>query len=252
MKEYNTLPQSEDDDVPGFPREPRRNWPIRAISAVLLTSILVNVIVLARVIKGNVAEKPPQGRYAQTPDLDTVWKRFFWHTKWDSGDRNQSDALWNGINPAHGFVAIDREQAASKGWPESMYLPSDHSKGVYLLEAYHQLHCLKIVRQTFREAVQRLPYTYDPHHAEHCFDALRQSTVCNADNTPLYTFGDKTAGDGQMHKCRSWSQLSQYATDNSACYRDSVGDIPLGQHFGHCEEARKDGIDPHEFQVEAP
>ena len=23
-----------------------------------------------------------------------------------------------------------------------MYLPSDHSKGVYLLEAYHQLHCL--------------------------------------------------------------------------------------------------------------
>ena len=37
---------------------------------------------------------------------------------------------------------MDREWAKQRQWPESMYLPSDHSKGVYLLEAYHQLHCL--------------------------------------------------------------------------------------------------------------
>ena len=37
---------------------------------------------------------------------------------------------------------MDREWAAQQQWPLTMYLPSDRSKGVYLLEAYHQLHCL--------------------------------------------------------------------------------------------------------------
>lgn len=37
---------------------------------------------------------------------------------------------------------MDRTWAKENQWPESMYLPSDKSKGVYLLEAYHYLHCL--------------------------------------------------------------------------------------------------------------
>ena len=37
---------------------------------------------------------------------------------------------------------MDRDWAAVQNWPVSMRLPSDPSKGVYLLEAYHQLHCL--------------------------------------------------------------------------------------------------------------
>lgn len=166
-------------------------------------------------------------------------------------------------------VTIPKESIFSKriisstAWYVSA--PSDRSLWKHVLTKDQREQ--KIVRQTFHEAVDRRPYTYDPHHAEHCFDALRQvignkarpaerqadasvqSTVCNADATPLYTFGDKTAGDGQMHKCRSWQQLRDYATENSACYRDSVADIPLGQHFGHCEEAKKDGIEAHEFQV---
>lgn len=63
-----------------------------------------------------------------------------------------------------------------------------------------------------------------------------QSVMCNADNTPLYTFGDKTAGDGQLHRCRDWNELRDFATGNTACYRDSVGDIPLGEHFGYCDD----------------
>lgn len=43
----------------------------------------------------------------------------------------------------------------------------------------------KIVRQTFHEAVERRPYTYDPHHAEHCFDALRQVSLAPNPLHPL-------------------------------------------------------------------
>jgi len=64
---------------------------------------------------------------------------------------------------------------------------------------------------------------------------------CNVDNTPLYTFGDNTAGDGQLHRCRNWDELREFATVNAACYRDSIDDIPLGDHFGFCDDG-SDGL----------
>lgn len=68
-----------------------------------------------------------------------------------------------------------------------------------------------------------------------------QAIQCTADSTPLYTFGDFTVGDGQMHKCRNWSQLRDFATENSACYKDSVQPILLGDHFGFCDDG-DDGL----------
>jgi hypothetical protein len=98
-------------------------------------------------------------------------------------------------------------------------------------------------------------------HMTHCFDTLRQvssslqeylamnlrlivsckSVQCNADSTPLYTFGDFTVGDGQLHKCRSWDQLRDFATEHSACYKDSVDPVLLKEHFGFCDDGR-DGL----------
>lgn len=71
---------------------------------------------------------------------------------------------------------------------------------------------------------------------------------CNADSTPLYTFGDGTAGDGQRHRCRDWTQLRDFATKHSACYKDSVERIILQDHFGHCDDGN-DGLV--EFDSEA-
>lgn len=181
--------------------------------------------------------------YAKTHDLTTEWANFHWHTAYSPKGQNhtKSDMLWEQILPSHGFVAVDRQWADEHHWPVSMYLPSDHDKGVYLLEAYHQLHCLRILRKTLWEAVEKRPYTYPLSHSEHCFDALRQSVVCNADNTPLYTFGDFTAGDGQLHQCRNWTELRNYATEQTACYKDTLEDVPLGDHFGFCDEG-DDGV----------
>ena len=68
-----------------------------------------------------------------------------------------------------------------------------------------------------------------------------QYVICNADSTPLYTFGDFTAGNGQVHECKDWAQLRDYATRNTACYRDSDDRIPLGEHFGYCDDGN-DGV----------
>lgn len=52
------------------------------------------------------------------------------------------DQAWDSIIPSHGIVAVDRQWAIEKQLPASMSLPSDPSKGVYIIDAYHQIHCL--------------------------------------------------------------------------------------------------------------
>lgn len=87
---------------------------------------------------------------AKSSDITTEWARFHWHTAYSPKGQNhtESDALWERIRPSHGFVAVDRRWANEHQWPVSMYLPSNHDMGVYLLEAYHQLHCLVSRRHT--------------------------------------------------------------------------------------------------------
>lgn len=216
---------------------PRQWFPWRSL--ILSLSVIVNIFLCTSAL-WTIRDKPTPTGYAKVDPITTTWTQRWWNTAYSPKNHSDSDELWEAILPSHGFVAMDRKWAEQRQWPSSMYLPSDHSKGVYLLEAYHQLHCLRILRKTFWEAVEHRPFTYHPSsHMEHCFDTLRQSAMCNADNTPLYTFGDKTAGDGQLHRCRDWNELRDFATENTACYRDSIGDIPLGEHFGYCD----DGLD---------
>ncbi|KAF2237621.1 hypothetical protein EV356DRAFT_510582 [Viridothelium virens] len=235
------VPLSQDDtfeDGQESVEKQTSHWSGHLWKILIILLIFTNLATWA-FLSGHGRMRAPQD-YAQTLRQKTLWTSFWWHTNYSPLNHTESDELWENIMPQHGFIAVDRHWAADHHWPISMYLPSDHSKGVYLLEAYHQLHCLRIIRKTFWEAIENRPFTYHPSsHMEHCFDALRQSAICNADNTPLYTFGDKTAGDGQLHQCYDWNELREYATANTACYRDSIGDIPLGDHFGHCD----DGID---------
>lgn len=77
--------------------------------------------------------------------------------------------------------------------------------------------------------------TWPAAHTIHCFDALRQYITCTAGDTLLYTMGRNKTGDGQFRKCRDWSALRDWATEHTACYRDSEKSIPLEDHFGHCD-----------------
>ena len=79
---------------------------------------------------------------ARVDPLPTKWRNFDWWTEYSEKNSTEVDALWDAILPSHGFVAMDTGWALGRQWPESMRLPSDSSKSVYLLEAYHQLHCI--------------------------------------------------------------------------------------------------------------
>ena len=65
--------------------------------------------------------------------------------------------------------------------------------------------------------------------------------MCTAGDSLLYSWGRNITGDGQFRKCRNWSALRDWATERSACYRDSTTPIPLKEHFGHCDDGT-DGL----------
>lgn len=86
------------------------------------------------------------------------------------------------------------------------------------------------------------------HHVLHCYDALRQHIMCNADNTPLHGHGNGMAGDGQIHQCKDWSALRDYATRHTACFRDGKPGMTFEDHFGVCDDGT-DGLEHHSFSV---
>lgn len=181
-----------------------------------------------------------------------------WWSLYSVEHENQTaaaDSAWEAMQPAHGFVAVDPEWAEERQLLPSMKLPSDNSKRVYILEAYHMLHCLviqlrtislctlmgsqKIMRKTFYELLRGQPPSFKLGHTSHCFDALRQNIMCNADDTLLYTFGRAKAGDGQPRKCRDWNVLRDWATEHTACYLEH--ESKEGGHFFRCDNG-EDGL----------
>lgn len=95
------------------------------------------------------------------------------------------------------------------------------------------------MRKTFYQLARNETLSYPAMHASHCFDAIRQHVMCVADDTPLYTWGQNIAGDGQLRKCRNWDKLRDWAGENSACYADFKDRD--GGRFDACDEGT-DGI----------
>ncbi|OGM45015.1 hypothetical protein ABOM_005774 [Aspergillus bombycis] len=183
--------------------------------------------------------------YRLTSD-DTRWVQFQWHSEvYSSGDfegEEIANAAWDKIVPAHGIVAVPHEWATQHNLPASMSLFSDHSKGVYIIDAYHQVHCLTVIRRTFTQLAKGETPKIPIGHSRHCFDSLLQYIVCgNSGDTLLYTWGRNVTGDRQLRKCIDWNSRKKWAKENTACYADSDHPVRLVDHFDHCEND-DDGI----------
>lgn len=65
-----------------------------------------------------------------------------WKTEYSGDNDTRSDSLWSSIRPARGVVALDHEWAVDHSLPRAQDFLGDPSKGLYIIDAYHQLHCL--------------------------------------------------------------------------------------------------------------
>lgn len=123
--------------------------------------------------------------HAIAPIIPIQYKPFLWNTAYSSEDQTIQDEMWDSIIWTHGMIAVDQGWAKSQNWPETMIRPNNGSQAIYLLEAYHELHCLRVIRKMFKKSLKSsvLLSEHQAGHLDHCFDSLLQA--CQS----TYSFG---------------------------------------------------------------
>lgn len=121
---------------------------------------------------------------------------------------------------------------------------------MYIIDAYHAVHCLKVLRDHYMRMYHAHRYQDDwpqlgdwpLEHDEHCFDSLRQHVMCHADDTLLYSTGHHDAGVRQTKMCRSWDALREWAGARSAQWKDHINPRPEGEIWWNFDDGGDDGL----------
>ena len=71
-----------------------------------------------------------------------VMRPFVTNTEWSSENTTHADELWKALAPNVGMVAVDNDFGRKMDLYATEQFPWDQSKGIYMLEGYHSLHCL--------------------------------------------------------------------------------------------------------------
>lgn len=71
-------------------------------------------------------------------------------TRYMSENETEAAAAWDSIEAGHGLVAIDPQWAAARDLPPSFQHPLNPSKVIYIVEAYHAIHCLVRLNQNHK------------------------------------------------------------------------------------------------------
>jgi len=156
----------------------------------------------------------------------------------DPENEESANEHWESIDFNTGIVALSDEYAESKGLPLAQRFPWDQTKGIYLINAHHHLHCLKSIHRTITQFRNNLPQTEKIPHVNHCLDALRRQVICDADDTPRVTtvVDSPNSGVGQIRQCKSWEKLEEWAAERTACFRYNSSSPHFINNFKNCPE----------------
>jgi len=130
------------------------------------------------------------------------------------GDEHWEEFSW--VPRKGAAVAIPERLKQEMGlFPGAARTPNNSSNFHYMVAGYHQLHCLRVLRDT----IYKLNGTYtddDPFlwdHVLHCVEAVRQGLACNLDPTliPLDNWWPGIP-NGQKHVCRNSDALFKWTS----------------------------------------
>lgn len=140
------------------------------------------------------------------------------------------------------MTKITRAEAAQLPNQTAMLPPqaddeNDERGYVIMLDVFHQLHCLNMIRKALNpEPYQAMTPGDDGedellgmHHVDHCVDSLRQSLMCSVDVTPLvWQWSDerqKYLEKAQVtHTCRNFEGVKSWAAQRRLKERFSLFD----------------------------
>jgi hypothetical protein len=115
---------------------------------------------------------------------------------------------------AHGgFIHLDKpEEHGMK--PNTGVLSG--VENVYMISAFHQLHCLESMQKALTQFALGVSDDYDADHMEHCFSYLRQAVLCGSDATLESPDPEVRAirGWGFDHDCYNWEGLLEWRDEH--------------------------------------
>lgn len=62
-----------------------------------------------------------------------------------SPNKEIADAAWDNYS-INGFVALPNSWAVNRGWKTGLQMPGDPKKSIFVIDAFHQIHCLVSLR----------------------------------------------------------------------------------------------------------
>ena len=81
------------------------------------------------------------------------------------------------------------------------------SKRMFSVSMFHQLHCLRAMREAMEKGIGSF-HRAQREHIHHCFNYIRQRTLCSADVTlepgDVFARNFTTERIGATHTCRDW------------------------------------------------
>ncbi|CAI0649507.1 unnamed protein product [Colletotrichum noveboracense] len=212
-----------------------------AMLAILILLLSITTASLALEINNRPHEQKPSQYFLKT----TTGKRYpdtVIRTYWDYDDNfldhnvTIATQFWKGLFPdGDGIVALNDEEVKSLDLTQSARSFRDSTKSIYLVSAFHQLHCLSQLRSLIIKAHQNPKFTFsDPTYypTMHCVDIVRQQILCHADGTLIYKRQqDKYPGDGGIRVCNNFDALTHWTKEHAN--QSFPGDVQIMP--GHAE-----------------
>ncbi|KAI1132269.1 hypothetical protein F5Y10DRAFT_218497 [Nemania abortiva] len=145
-------------------------------------------------------------------------------TPWgDTSNMTALDELWYTMDVNPGVIQLPKQSHLGS----TQDFPWDETKGLYIINSYHSLHCLKIIYTYVRELQRDYPQRYTIDHVVHCLGSIRSDVMCEADDTLFPYEVEQPTKMPLKRMCRSWDQLEEFAMRNSACFQRRQDSDPL-------------------------
>ncbi|KAF2785976.1 hypothetical protein K505DRAFT_368627 [Melanomma pulvis-pyrius CBS 109.77] len=190
--EYAMLMSDDDSEEGQSPSIRRRqdlrwhSWALRgALYLVVGGSLLLNIVQFIRWLPSK--RTIVLGDRSVTAYAHLSWTKpgeFEHNGIYDNANSTVTEEAWESLRYDLGSIALSDVYTEAIGLPKAQRFPWDQSKGLYFLNGYHGVHCLKILRLTLKELFAgKTPTTFHQGHSTHCLEALLQDVLCFADDT---------------------------------------------------------------------
>jgi hypothetical protein len=127
------------------------------------------------------------------------------------------------VQENHKFSLLDEEAWSPNLFGANGFVRMGKKGRSFMVSFYHQFHCVDYLRGSYimaRDGIATDPEVIDGDigHDNHCFQFLRESIMCKADNTLVaWNSPNQTlsrAGLGKIHRCRNWEHVRRSLINN--------------------------------------